>query len=70
MTRTEQILLQQMRYIASISTGQIKRIADAALDSVTALNSPLFTTPKARPQHCGTGYCSCIECHYKDWREA
>jgi hypothetical protein len=42
------------------------------------IKHPLYTTPPAqpadhirdateivRPQNCGTGYCSCIECHFK-----
>ena len=69
MTSNEEILLQAMRCIASISTGQVKRTADAALLIVAAMNAPA-TKPDSRPQNCGTGYCSCIECHYKDWREA
>ena len=69
MTATEQILLKEMRYIASISTGQVKRVAEAALSTVAAMNAPA-TKPDSRPQNCGTGHCSCIECHYKDWREA
>ena len=69
MSPTEQILLQQMRYIASISTGHVKRAAEAALFTVAAMNASA-NKPDSRPQNCGTGYCSCIECHYKDWREA
>ena len=40
MTATEQILLKEMRYIASISTGQVKRVAEAALSTVAAMNAP------------------------------
>ena len=64
MTSNEEILLQAMRHIASISTGQVKRTADSALSTVSALNAPLVTKPDSRPQNCGTGHCSCIECPY------
>ena len=64
MTPTEEILLKEMRYIASISTGQVKRVAKDALAIVAAMNAPLVTKPDSRPQNCGTGHCSCIECPY------
>ena len=35
MTRAEEILLKEMRYIASISNGQVKRVAEGALASVS-----------------------------------
>jgi hypothetical protein len=64
MTQTEEILLKEMRYIASISTGQVQRTAKTALAIVLAMNTPLVTKPDSRPQNCGTGHCSCIECLY------
>ena len=72
MTPPEEILLNEMRYIASISTGQIQRTAKAALAIVSAMNAPLVTKPDSRPQNCGTGYCSCVECPYPepDWSAA
>jgi hypothetical protein len=72
MTQTEEILLNEMRYIASISTGQVKRTAKTALAIVAAMNAPLVTKPDSRPQNCGTGHCSCIECPYPkaDWSAA
>ncbi len=48
MTSNEEILLQAMRHIASISTGQVKRTADSALSTVSALNAPLVTKPDSR----------------------
>ena len=41
MTATEEILLNEMRYIASISTGQVQRMAKAALAIVAAMNAPV-----------------------------
>lgn len=35
MTRTEEVLLKELRYIASISNGQVRRVADSALASVS-----------------------------------
>ena len=64
MTPTEEILLKEMRYLASISTGQVKRVAEAALSTVSALNAPPVTKPDSRPQNCGTNHCSCIVCPY------
>ena len=64
MSPTEEILLKEMRYIASISTGQVKRVADVALSTVSALNARLITGPDSRPQNCGTNHCSCIVCPY------
>jgi hypothetical protein len=64
MTPTEQILLQEMRYIASISTGQVKRVAEVALSTVSAMNAALVTKPDSRPKNCGTNHCSCIVCPY------
>ena len=72
MTSTEEILLNEMRYIAGISTGQVKRVAKDALAIVAAMNTPPATKPDSRPQNCGTGHCSCIECPYTkpDWSAA
>ena len=72
MTPSEEILLQEMRYIASISTGQVQRTAKTALAIVSAMNAPLVTKPDSPPQNCGTGHCSCIECPYPnpDWSAA
>jgi len=81
MTPPEEILLNEMRYIASISTGQIQRTAKSALAIVSAMNAPLAkvlpnnlsgTSTDSRPQNCGTGHCSCIECPYPkpDWSAA
>jgi len=72
MTPSEEILLNEMRYIASISTGQIQRTAKTALAIVSAMNAPLVTKPDSLPQNCGTGHCSCIECPYPkpDWSAA
>lgn len=64
MTPTEEILLNEMRYIAGISTGQAKRVAKAALAAVAAMNTPLVMKPDSRPQNCGSNHCSCIECPY------
>ena len=64
MTPTEEILLNEMRYIASISTGQVNRKAKTALAAVAAMNTPLVTKPDSRPQNCGSNHCSCIECPY------
>ena len=64
MTPTEEILLNEMRYIAGISTGQVKRAAEAALAIVAAMNTPPATKPDSRPQNCGSNHCSCIECPY------
>ena len=50
MTATEEILLQEMRYIASISKGQVQRTARAALAIVAAMNAPV-TKPESRPEH-------------------
>ena len=71
MTPTEELLLNEMRYISSISTGQVKRAAKNALAIVAAMNAPA-TKPDSRPQNCGTGHCSCIECPYPktDWSAA
>jgi len=49
MSPTEEILLKEMRYIASISTGQVKRVAEAALSTVSALNAPPVTKPDSLP---------------------
>lgn len=72
MTPTEEILLNEMRYIASISTGQVKRVTKAALAAVAAMNTPLVTKPDSRPRNCGSNHCSCIECPYPktDWSAA
>ena len=35
MTRAEEVLLKEMRYIVSISNGQVKRVAEGALASVS-----------------------------------
>ena len=48
---TEEILLNEMRYIAAISTGQVQRTAKAALAIVAAMNAPLVTKPDSRPEH-------------------
>ena len=34
---------------------------DKANEAITAINQAL-AAPAQRPQNCGTGYCSCIEC--------
>lgn len=72
MTPTEELLLNEMRYIAGISTGQVKRAAEAALSTVSAMHAPLVTKPDSRPQNCGSNHCSCIECPYPktDWSAA
>jgi len=72
MTPTEEILLNEMRHIASISTGQIQRTAKAALAIVSAMNAPLGTKLDSRPKNCGSNHCSCIECPYPkpDWSAA
>ena len=49
MTSNEEILLQAMRHIASISTGQVKRVAEVALSTVSALNAPPVTKPEPLP---------------------
>lgn len=71
MTPTEELLLNEMRYISSISTGQVKRAAKNALAIVAAMNAPA-TKPDSRPQNCGSNHCSCIECPYPktDWSAA
>ena len=58
MTPTEEILLNEMRYIASISTGQVKRTAKNALAIVAAMNTPPATKPDLRPQNCGSNQSS------------
>lgn len=72
MTPTEEILLNEMRYISSISTGQVQRTAKAALAIVLAMNAPLVKKSNDRPQNCGSSHCSCIECPYPkpDWSPA
>lgn len=65
MTPTEELMLNEMRYIASISTGQVKRAAKNALAIVAAMNATADAKPDSRPQNCGSSHCSCIECHYK-----
>ena len=44
------VLLNEMRYIASISTGQVQRTAKAALAIVAAMNAPV-TKPDSRPEY-------------------
>ena len=64
MTTTEKLLLTEIRYIASISTGQVKRVAEVAVSTVLALHARQITKPDSRPQNCGTNHCSCIVCPY------
>jgi hypothetical protein len=49
MTPTEEILLNEMRYIASISTGQVKRAAEAALSTVSAMCAQQVAAPARGP---------------------
>jgi hypothetical protein len=49
MTANEEILLQAMRYIASISTGQVKRAAEAALSTVSAMCAQQVAVPAREP---------------------
>jgi hypothetical protein len=35
-----------------------------AFHGITAQGAKLVTKPDSRPQNCGTGHCSCIECPY------
>lgn len=48
MTPTEKILLAEMRYIASISTGQVKRVAEVALSTVSAMKAQQVSVPDKR----------------------
>ena len=34
-------------------------------ESITALRQAIEQPAQERPQNCGTGYCSCIECLYE-----
>jgi len=45
MTAAEEILLKEMRYIVSISTGQVKRVAEIALSTVSALGAQQVSVP-------------------------
>jgi hypothetical protein len=43
-----------------------------AFHGITPQGAKLVTKPDSRPQNCGTGHCSCIECLYPktDWSAA
>lgn len=43
-----------------------------AIEAFHGIGAKLVTKPDSRPQNCGTGHCSCIECPYPktDWSAA
>ena len=55
-------------YIAAQITATREALADSALERMAENARELgldYEPAQQRPQNCGTGYCSCIECPYE-----
>ena len=49
----------ELQFIRDWNEGKVRRVSDGKVMGVAE-------QAERRPQYCGTGYCSCIECPYKE----
>jgi hypothetical protein len=55
------LALEALQQIAHVSAMDYE-YQQWAVEAITAIKEALAQPEQKRPQNCGTGYCSCIEC--------